>query len=287
MGGTATLTPDQIAALVDGLTYANIHTTNHPAGEIRGQIQPHSSAVPLTASLTGAAERPTPLPDVTANGSGIFALEGNSLIFNIRYAGMSSNAIAAHIHGPAKAAEAAGVLINLAPFNGGAFGSNGTLAGQVTLTDEQRALLLEGRTYVNIHTPAHGGGEIRGQIVPSVMHADLLGASERPSAFQQTGKGRATLVLAGDKLAVSATYSGLSAPATAAHIHGPASPADSTTVLVNLAPINGGGFSTNGVFSGTLSLTPDQIGSLVDGATYINIHTSTHQGGEIRGQIVR
>ena len=31
----------------------------------------------------------------------------------------------------------AGVLIDLAPYNGGAFGSNGTLAGTVTLTPDQ------------------------------------------------------------------------------------------------------------------------------------------------------
>jgi hypothetical protein len=36
--GTATLTPDQIAAMTSGGTYVNVHTSKNPNGEIRGQI---------------------------------------------------------------------------------------------------------------------------------------------------------------------------------------------------------------------------------------------------------
>ena len=39
LGGT-TLTDSQLAALVDGLTYFNIHTVNNGGGEVRGQILP-------------------------------------------------------------------------------------------------------------------------------------------------------------------------------------------------------------------------------------------------------
>ena len=40
MFGLATLTSQQLLDLVSGLTYVNIHTTNYPAGEIRGQVIP-------------------------------------------------------------------------------------------------------------------------------------------------------------------------------------------------------------------------------------------------------
>jgi hypothetical protein len=36
--GTVTLTPDQQAQLIAGQWYANVHTTNNPAGAIRGQM---------------------------------------------------------------------------------------------------------------------------------------------------------------------------------------------------------------------------------------------------------
>jgi glucose/arabinose dehydrogenase/plastocyanin len=287
IGGTVTLTPDQIAALVDELTYANVHTPAHPGGEIRGQLKPHTAAIPLTASLSGAAERPTPTTNAAAGGSGSFVLEGNKLYFNVRYSGLSGTATLAHIHGPATAAQAAGVLINLAPFNGGAFGTNGTLNGSVILTDEQRALLLEGRTYVNIHTPANPGGEIRGQIIPVAMQASLSGAGERPSSVQTPARARGTLLLVGTNLMINATYSGLSGPAVAAHIHGPADTSGATGVMINFQGINGGGFSTNGAFAGTVPVTPEQLAALVDRLTYMNIHTGAHGGGEIRGQVTR
>jgi hypothetical protein len=83
------------------------------------------------------------------------------------------------------------------------------------------------------------------------------------------------------------TYSNLSAAASAAHIHGPATVFEAMGVLVNLADLNGGAFGTSGSFSGTVTLTPDQLSFLADGRTYVNIHTGTHTGGEIRGQITR
>jgi len=36
--GQATLTPEQMADLMAGRWYANVHTVAHPAGEIRGQM---------------------------------------------------------------------------------------------------------------------------------------------------------------------------------------------------------------------------------------------------------
>jgi hypothetical protein len=284
LSGSVSLAPDQLAALVDNLTYLNVHTSKNPGGEIRGQIFPHTGAIPLSASLSGGAEQ---LPDITGSGTGLFAIEGHTLHFEIYYTGLSGAAVAAHIHGPAKASEQAGVLISLIPFNGGAFGTNGTLSGSVALTDDQLATILEGRTYVNVHTAAHPNGEIRGQVIPSILDTVLLGASERPVAVQTAGRGSGTLLVAGNKLTVSETYCGLSAPAIAAHIHAPAPPSDAAGVAVDFASLNTEGFGTNGAFAGTLTLTPDLLGALGDGLIYMNIHTSTNKSGEIRGQITR
>ncbi len=38
------------------------------------------------------------------------------------------------------------------------------VSGQATLTDAHAADLLAGRWYINLHTAANPGGEIRGQV---------------------------------------------------------------------------------------------------------------------------
>ncbi|HEX9904519.1 MAG TPA: CHRD domain-containing protein, partial [Propylenella sp.] len=43
-------------------------------------------------------------------------------------------------------------------------GSESPLEGSATLTDEQAALLADGMLYINVHTEANPGGEIRGQV---------------------------------------------------------------------------------------------------------------------------
>lgn len=284
LSGTVELTTDQLAWLLDGLLYVNVHTDTHGGGEIRGQIRPQTGAIGLTAALSGAAERPNPVT-TTASGLGTFTIEGSTLTFQVTYSGLSAPAVGAHIHGPATAAESTGVMINLGSFALGDFSTNGTISGQVTLTEAQRAYILEGRTYVNIHTGNNTGGEIRGQIVPLVLESTLLGAVERGSSVQTPATGHATWILVGDRLSFNATYSGLKAAAGAAHIHGPASTSAGTGVLVNLESFNGGAFGTSGSFAGTITLTPDQLGHVANELTYINIHTSEHGGGEIRGQL--
>lgn len=41
--GEATLTPDQAKQFMAGEWYVNVHTQQHPAGEIRGQVKPPQS----------------------------------------------------------------------------------------------------------------------------------------------------------------------------------------------------------------------------------------------------
>ena len=75
---------------------------------------------------------------------------------------LSSNAIAAHVHGPAAAGENAGVLIPLtAPTT-----TSGTISGNGTMTTSQANDMAGGMTYVDIHTTNFPDGEIRAQIEP-------------------------------------------------------------------------------------------------------------------------
>jgi len=98
-----------------------------------------------------------------------------------------------------------------------------------------------------------------------------------------SGKGAATASLDTNTKTLTWTvdYSGLSGPATAAHIHGPADPGANAGIVV---PFSGNLASP---IKGSATLTDAQIAQLGAGKWYVNIHTEANKPGEIRGQLVR
>ena len=98
-----------------------------------------------------------------------------------------------------------------------------------------------------------------------------------------TGTGTASITLddQSNLLSWNIAWSGLSGTLTVAHFHGPALPAQNAGVQVNflsIAPRNPSIGSTN--------ITAQQAADLLAGLWYINIHSTTFPGGEIRGQVV-
>ena len=113
------------------------------------------------ASLSGSQE----VPATTTAGSGKANVRYNPsttmLSWSVTHSGLSGPVTAAHIHGPAGPGQNAGVVI---PFtNVGA----ATITGEARLTPEQLGQLTSGQWYVNLHTAANPGGEIRGQLRPN------------------------------------------------------------------------------------------------------------------------
>ena len=89
-------------------------------------------------------------------------------------------------------------------------------------------------------------------------------------------------------------FTDLTSPINGAHVHlptpslPPASFNEASSVMVgfNTAP----GFNssvTNGGFSGTVNIPAANVTGLLEGRTYINIHTNTNGGGEIRGNLIQ
>jgi hypothetical protein len=100
-------------------------------------------------------------------------------------------------------------------------------------------------------------------------------------ASQGKGMATASLDTATKTLTWTVDYSGLSGPATAAHIHGPADPGANAGIVV---PFTGNVASP---IKGSATLTDAQITQLEAGKWYVNIHTEANKAGEIRGQLVR
>jgi CHRD domain len=114
------------------------------------------------------------------------------------------------------------------------------------------------------------------------MKATLSGAAEVPPTTS-AGKGTADIDYdaATKKLSWKLTYSGLTGPATAAHFHGPAGPADKAGVAVAIPN------ATTSPVEGSATLTDAQAADLTAGKYYVNIHTAANPGGEIRGQVTK
>ncbi len=114
--------------------------------------------------------------------------------------------------------------------------------------------------------------------------AILSGANEVPPTAS-TGSGTAVAILdnSGTQLACTVTFTGLTSGLTASHIHIGAAGTNGP-VLFPFTTTSVAGM-TSGTFSQTFTLTAQNVSDLQNGLYYVNIHTSTYPGGEIRGQL--
>jgi CHRD domain len=95
---------------------------------------------------------------------------------------------------------------------------------------------------------------------------------------KSSGKGTFTATVTGSKLSWHLTFSHLTGPATAAHIHlGKKGVAGN--VLVPLCT------PCKPTSMGTVKLNAMQLRDVKTMATYVNVHTAKFPNGEIRGQI--
>jgi hypothetical protein len=122
------------------------------------------------------------------------------------------------------------------------------------------------------------------QSTPTVAYKAHLTAQAEvpPNASAGSGDGTFTLNTATKQLSWDVKYSGLTGPAAAAHIHGPAAAGTNAAVVV---PFTGVPSAPAGEITGSATLTDAQIADLQAGKWYANIHTAANKGGEIRGQI--
>ena len=122
----------------------------------------HAAVTTYKATLGAGAE----VPPVASKGIGTAAVNVDAatkqLSWRVTYSGLTGPAVAAHIHCGAAAGGNAGVAVPL----GAAPSLASPITGSGTMTDAQLADLQAGKCYVNIHTAANKGGEVRGQLAP-------------------------------------------------------------------------------------------------------------------------
>src|ERR1700684_1520970 len=112
----------------------------------------------MKATLDGKSEVPPNASTGTGTADVDYDAATKKLTWKLTYSGLSGPATAAHFHGPPEAGKNAGVAVAIP--NAG----TSPAEGSATLTDAQAADLTAGKYYVNVHTAANPGGEIRGQV---------------------------------------------------------------------------------------------------------------------------
>ena len=105
------------------------------------------------------------VPPNNSNGKGdatvTYDTVSKKLSWKVDYSGLTGPATMAHFHGPAGPGKNAPVVV---PIFTSAAAAKSPAEGSATLNDDQAKQLTAGEWYVNVHTEANKGGEIRGQL---------------------------------------------------------------------------------------------------------------------------
>ena len=243
------------------------------------------------ASMDSMQEVPAPTGLVAGLGMGTFVLNSSAtqLYYNITVDGLSGALTAGHFHNAA-AGVAGGVVKSLKFVGNHAVGVWASTDATQPLTDSLLSELLDGRLYINVHTAANPGGEIRGQVILKSgvgFTAMLDSVQEIPApAGPVPGTGTVWVTLGTNgQITYGGTVSHLSGGINAAHFHNAA--AGVAGGVVKGVTFNGTTVSGTWTTSdGTQPLTDALLRDLIKGKLYFNVHTSANPGGEIRGQVL-
>ncbi|MAC04830.1 MAG: hypothetical protein CL671_08990 [Balneola sp.] len=287
------LTTDQKTALMNRGIYVNIHSENFASGELRGQVTPPVTAS-FFASLSGSAE----IPSANTNAGGAVVVElttDDSLVVTGTFAELQGDFDASIAGGSHLHASHSGTN-GMVDFLLNAEVEANLKAGAYLVKDNKFAVdasqietLLNRGYYVNIHTSAFGAGELRGQVLgdaSAYFKTNLSGLHEQPKPVITDAFGAVNVELTGNRAIVTGGFEALSSTYLSSHLHsGNVTASGGVEVTLN-ATVAG---DTSGVYevsNNTYTFTETQLDAISNQGLYVNIHSQTEQGGELRGQLL-
>ncbi|MDH3650906.1 MAG: CHRD domain-containing protein, partial [Saprospiraceae bacterium] len=280
---------DTLSALMGRALYINVHSLGNSGGEIRGQILPESQYF-LNGTFTGS-QMVTPVQS-TGSGACVVEILGTQLTFSGTFENLSSPLLisfdnGAHIHFAPVGARGPH-LINLVatPDDDIASARFRAADNRFTVSQTLKDSLKARIGYISIHSENVMPGELRGQLMHEAcayFYAPLSGAEQTPAVLTN-GEGAAMLEYNGNTAIVVGSFKDLSSPVTASHVHGSIVGRNGPVVIPLDLTVSDS--LTSGVWTVADNIT-DVSGSTMDTVrqrmTYVNVHSTTNGGGELRG----
>ena len=223
------------------------------------------------AALDGEYAVPPITSDASGTGVAILANDWTELQYSITIEGLTP--IAAHFHNAAM--DSTGDIVKTLDFSGGS-----TISGVWTASDsepftpEMLDEFLAGRIYINIHTTANPGGEIRSNFGTSVVFKSTFSGDKSVPAVTTDAFGLGSFIIypTDREFEYGLNVRGLTP--TVAHFHG-ASATENGPILKDIN-LNNNGAVGEWFGDDAQALTDSLITEMLKGNIYANFHTSAN-----------
>jgi len=231
-------------------------------------------------ALSGEYSVPPVSTSATGTGVTILSNDWTELQYSITIEGITPTS--AHFHNAAM--DANGAIVKTLDFSGGS-----TISGVWTATDSEpftAELLneyLAGRIYVNVPTSTNLVGEIRGNILVSVVFKSTFSGDKSVPVVTSDGFGVGSFILYAIDQEFEYSLNVRDISPTDAHFHGAS--ATATGPIIKDINLNNNGAGGEWFGDDAQPLTDSLITEMIKENIYVNIHTSTVLAGEIRGQL--
>jgi hypothetical protein len=234
----------------------------------------------------------------------LYNVATNTFDLMVTINGMSNTATLSHLHEGAVGV-AGGVVTDLGGESVYTRSGNTLTASFLGKTyGGTKLTLLQGGAYFNMHSAAFPGGEVRGQLIaqPKKLYANFTVAQEQAAfpAVNLAGLndfGAAVMMYdpVANTVKLRISIYNFNNTLNNSHFHNGAVGVSGPVAVnlgnsVNTTFANGGSYSTaNSHISGTFDIpftgtVADPV-ALLTGGTYLNFHSTTFAGGELRGQV--
>jgi hypothetical protein len=256
-----------------------------------------AQVVEFRATINAAQEVPAGTSPATGSAIMHYDVGTNTFDLMVSISGLTNTATASHIHEAAAGANGS-VVTNL----GGEAayvrtGSSLRATFRNVTHGGDRLKLLQGGAYFNLHSAQFPGGEVRGQLIPRPvrLYANMDVAQEQAafpavnlSALNDFGGAVALYDPMANTISIRASLFNFRNVFTNSHIHEGA-PGVSGPVRTQLgtSATAGAYSSASGHISGaheSIAFVGDPF-VLLAGGMYLNYHSATFTGGELRGQL--